>query len=303
MSQMLGAERIVKCWSLIDLICSYLIHILFDFPKRSVRLHDLQTDAKGLTSPCNSYQCHLQGNLNKMLVLATNHQQRLKIKAMEILKSKSRCPSIWMLKAKVNALHADAWDAAMSCVNQLWCVKMYQTPSRSKASRPLALPGDSQLFHRVRRENIQHATKLVPIWRDIQSNCAAHKKDQKVVLKEKVRDCNTVPACAGEAARNDRLSSELVQTDKAKAEVLSQTHMLFECSWMLVIAFGSLVQLNRMKAFLLQAVQATVSGKLTVRSMSVQDVGWFGHIQTFSERTSRVLPVVGHTAPLVESNW
>ena len=83
----------------------------------------------------------------------------------------------------------------------------------------------------LNREKIQHANPilLVRIRRDIQSNCAAHKKDQKGALKERARDCNIVPACAGEAARNDRLSSELVQTDKAKAELLSQTHMPFEC--------------------------------------------------------------------------
>ena len=119
----------------------------------------------------------------------------------------------------------------MDYVNQLCCVKMQQTPSRSKASRPLTLPGDSQLFKRFHREKIQHANpiQLVRIRRDIQSNCTAHKKDRKGALKERARDCNIVPACAGEAARNDRLSSELVQTDKAKAELLSQTHMPFEC--------------------------------------------------------------------------
>lgn len=232
MSQMLGAERIVKRWSLIDLICSYLI--LFDFPKHSVRLHDLQTDAKGLTSPCNSYQCHLQGNLNKMLVLATNHQQRLKIKAMEILKSKSRCPSIWMLKAKVNALHADAWDAAMGYVNQLWCVKMYQKPSRSKASRPLALPGDSQLFHRVRRENIQHTTQLVPMWRDIQSNCAAPQKGSKGSLERKGKRLqHSACMCRRSCSQRQALVWACSNWQGKGWNSFSDTHAF----WMLVNAF------------------------------------------------------------------
>ena len=62
-----------------------------------------------------------------------------------------------------------------------------------------------------------------------------------------------------------------------------------------LIAFGLPVLLNRIKAFLLQAVQATVSGKLTVRSMSVLHLGLFGHIQKEnSDRISRVLPVVRH---------
>lgn len=54
------------------------------------------------------------------------------------------------------------------CLRCCWLCKSIvvcqnQKPARSKASRPLALPGDSQLFHRVCRENIQHATQLVPI--------------------------------------------------------------------------------------------------------------------------------------------